>query len=81
MEILGGYVCVDCGEEFYNDTYNPYADCPYIIDENVIKLSAELHCVRMGHKGLKVITGGEIMRIIEIKMLGDVKWEYKSEKW
>ena len=48
----GGYICLDCGEEIYDDTENPYFDIPYLISNKSLKAQAILHCMQEKHTRL-----------------------------
>jgi DNA-directed RNA polymerase subunit RPC12/RpoP len=62
-----GYVCIDCGEEFFDDTWNSYTDASYLINLESIRQIAIMHCIHTGHSGIK-IAGSDAPKI-SVKLL------------
>ena len=59
-----GYVCADCSEEFFDDSWNSYTDMSYLTLEYVRQI-AIMHCIHTGHSGIKV--AGSDAPVITIK--------------
>jgi hypothetical protein len=50
----GGYTCLDCGLEIYDDTHNSYLNQSYLIVQEAIKTAAVIHCITEGHHRLRL---------------------------
>jgi len=59
-----GYICLDCGEEFYDDTWNSYTSQSYLIVPEAIKTAAIIHCINNGHHKL-ILRGTDIILNVE----------------
>ena len=61
-----GYICIDCGEEFFDDTWNSYTDQSYDISLRTIRQIAIMHCIHEKHSGFKV-NGSDSNEVITVK--------------
>jgi len=43
-----GYICLDCGEEIFDNSHNPYTDRPVGILSSAVRMDAIIHCLNNG---------------------------------